>query len=265
MKQIIILTIAGITALLAGACTNSSTDGGYGGGDGYNSGDGSGQGGSMARFTLRGDFLYTVDETTLRVFDVSIPDKPHRLPSKDQYLQAGAETIFTLDTLLFIGSQNGMYIYSIANPEYPAHLSTTLHIKSCDPVVASGTHAYVTLNSVSAWCGRSSNLLQVYDISDPSRPVLLTELPLYNPRGLGIFGNDLFICDNGVKVFDITNPGNPRWYDDLDHIREISPIDAYDVIPLPTSLLVTGEDGLYQFDHTGERLAFISKITVKKE
>lgn len=230
-------------------------------------GGGSGTGGSMARFTIEGDYMYTVDNTTLKVFDISIPDDPRHMYSKDQNLMAGAETIFTMDTLLFIGSQNGMYIFNISNPEFPQEMSFVSHIKSCDPVIAKGNYAYVTLNSNSRWCGRSSNVLQIYDISDPYAPVMLKEMgsPLKNPLGLGIDGDKLFICDNGLKVFDVSVPDQPQWMDDLDKIREIESIETYDVIPLDGILLVIGADGLYQFDYSGERLAFISKIVVNRE
>ncbi|MDR2129811.1 MAG: hypothetical protein LBP56_01355 [Odoribacteraceae bacterium] len=264
MKQFKRYLYLAAVALLAAACSKDSSSPGSGGyADG--GGSGSGIGGSMARFTVHGDHLYTVENDKMKVFDISIPDKPYRLPSKDQTLDAGAETIFTLDTLLFIGSQSGMYIYNISRPEFPVRLSLTLHIKSCDPVVASGKYAYVTLNSNSSWCGRTSNLLQVYDISDPRSPSKVTELPLEGPRGLGIAGDTLFVCDNGIKVYDVRNPRTPTWIDDLDHIREIAGIRAYDVIPLEKTLLVIGEDGLYQLDHTGPRLTFISKIAVKRD
>lgn len=233
----------------------------------YAPGGGSeGQGGSMARFTISGDYMYTVDSEKLKTFDLSTPEHPAYLSGKDQKLGFDIETIFTVDTLLFIGSQNGMYIFDITNPGFPQELSRTQHITSCDPVVASGDYAYVTLNSESVWCGRTSNLLLVYNISDPYHPTMVYEMStLVAPRGLGVDGQKLFICDKGIKVFDLANPERPRWYDDLSHIPEASGIDSYDVIPVNGLLLVTGADGLYQFDYTGEKLAYVSKIEVKRD
>jgi hypothetical protein len=253
-----------LAALIATACSEYSSSEGD---SGYNSSDGSssGQGGSMARFTLSGDYLYTVENDRMKVFDLSDPARPYHLPSKDKTLEAGAETLFTIDTLLFVGSRNGMYIYNITDRERPAFLSLTLHVTSCDPVVSDGKYAYVTLNSNDTWCGRSSNLLQVYDIADTRDPRLVAQEQLDNPRGLGLSGTKLFVCDKGVKVFDVSNPERPKWVDDLDHIREIAGIEAYDVIPLATTLLVIGEDGFYQVDHSGDRLSLVSKIVVKKE
>ncbi len=229
------------------------------------SGDSSGQGGSMARFTISGDFLYTVDHKTLKVFDVSKPEQINYLESRDQAVGIDIETIFTMDTLLFIGSQNGMYIYDIKRPGLPLRLSSVQHIRSCDPVVAQGNYAYVTLNTENSWCGGNLNVLQIYDISNPKEPILMKTMPLDYPKGLGIDGNKLFICSNGVRVYDITSPTNPIWIDDLSYMPEAGGITMYDVIPRNGILLAVGETGLWQFDYSGEKMSFVSKIAVNKD
>ncbi len=231
-----------------------------------NDSDSSGIGGSMARFSINGDYMYTVDHSTLKTFNLSTPEKPKYLDRKDQVMQFGIETIFTMDTLLFIGSQDGMYIYNIPRHEFPQQMSMTRHIRSCDPVVAQGKYAYVTLNSETTWCGNTSPQLEIFDISDPYNPKLVkTETGFKHPRGLGVDGNKLFICDDGIKLYDISDPEKPKWVDDFTHIPEASNADAYDVIPLNGLLLMTGSTGLYQFDYTGDKLAFISKIDIKRE
>lgn len=226
----------------------------------------SGRGGSMARFAVNGNYLYTVSDFKLQTFDITRPDKPVSLPQKDQFMNFGVETIFTMDTLLFIGSQTGMYIYNVARDGFPQQIAYASHITSCDPVVAAGNYAYVTLNSEHVWCGRTSNELHVYDISDPYNPALVhTERGFIHPRGLGVDGHKLFVCDEGLRIFDISDPTKPLWTDDLTHIPEAARIDAYDVIPLDGLLLLIGADGFYQFDYTGEKLAFVSKIEVLSE
>jgi hypothetical protein len=227
---------------------------------------GIGQGGSMARFTVNGNYLYTVDDFQLHAFDISVPDRPRHLPQKVQYMADGVETIFSMDTLLFIGSQTGMYIYNVARDGFPQQIAYASHITSCDPVVASGNYAYVTLNSENVWCGRAANELRIYDISDPYDPKLVhTETGFKHPRGLGVDGSKLFVCDDGLRVFDISNPLRPLWTDDLTHLPDAAGIDACDVIPLDGTLLLTGADGLFQFDYSGDRLAFLSKITVSSQ
>lgn len=255
MKNYTIIFIA-FTICLTACETSESSPGGMGE---------NGQGGSMARFTIHDDYLYTVDYNSLRLFDVSTASSPEYLPSKDQALDFGVETIFSMDTLLFIGSQIGMYIYNVSRPGFPREMSFVSHITSCDPVVASGKYAYVTLNSENDWCGRFANQLQIYDIENLKDPQLIhTESGFKHPRGLGIDGKKLFICDDGLRVYDVSNPLEPIWIDDLTHLPEAKNIDAYDVIPLNGTLLLIGADGLYQLDYTGEKLAFVSKIEVSR-
>jgi hypothetical protein len=88
---------------------------------------------------------------------------------------------------------------------------------------------------------------------------------MYNPRGLGVDGKKLFVCEHGLKIYDISDPAFPKWIDDLSKIPEASNIDTYDVIPRDGILLLIGKDGLYQFDYTEENIKFLSKIEVSHE
>lgn len=227
----------------------------------------SGQGGSMARFTIAGDFMYTVDNSTLKMFDLTDPAQPLFLEGKTQQLGQNIETIFNMDTLLFIGSQDGMYIYNITRPQFPEYLSDVSHIRSCDPVVAAGHYAYVTLNSAGVWCGNTVNGLFIYDISNIRKPVqIYSSTTRFNsPKGLGIDGNKLFVCDAGVQVFDVSNPAQPVWIDDLSYVTQAQGIVAYDVIPSDGLLFTSTNQGLFQFDYSGEKIQFVSKITIQNE
>jgi len=253
----IVLCISVCVAVVI-SCSKSGDSGGGGG-------DSSGQGGSMARFSIKENVLYIVDNKTLKLFDVTLASQPTYMPTKDQRLDIGIETIFIMDTLLFIGSESGMYIYDITKPEFPEKLSWVNHIRSCDPVVASGNYAYVTLNTEATRCSRGLNELQVYDISNPRYPNLIKAVEMYSPRGLGVDGQKLFVCERGLKIYDISDPAFPKWIDDLSKIPEASDIDTYDVIPRNGILLLIGKDGLYQFDYTEEKIKFLSKIEVSHE
>jgi hypothetical protein len=175
-----------------------------------------------------------------------------------------------MDTLLFIGSQTGMYIYDVSGAGFPTYLSMASHITSCDPVVAAGNYAYVTLNTENATCGRNTNEIRVYDISNPKNPVLDATISTLSqhPKGLGISGNNLFVCFTaGLKVYDLTQPDAPQWVADLESIPGMGSTNTYDVIPVGSHLLVTGADGFYQFDYddVAKKLSFISKIAVPKK
>jgi hypothetical protein len=224
------------------------------------------RGGSMARFTVVGDWLYTVDDSKLNV--VSIADPAHPVDAGELWIGSDIETIFAMDDLLFIGSQSAMHIYDIEKPEFPEFVSTSSHFKSCDPVVAAGTLAFVTLNSsLGSWCGQRGDRLIAYDISDVYAPVVIDEVQLSSPRGLAVdIGQKmLFVCDNGIRAFDISDPENIEILYSSVPVPEVGRIDAYDCIVLENDsrLLVIGADGLYQLAYDREGFTFISKIDIR--
>lgn len=212
-----------------------------------------GKGGSMARFTISGNYLYTVDHAGLNLFDIHQPAAPEK--KKAIPLAFGVETIFPYQDKLFIGTQNGMQIFSIQNPQEPRLLSQYEHVVSCDPVVTDGRYAYITLSTGTA-CARAINQLQIVDLQDISKPTLLTQYPMQNPKGLGIDGKNLFVCDKGLKLYDATDVTNLQL---LQHF----PIEAYDVIPDNGRLLVVGSGGFYQYQYQADSLELLSKIEVQ--
>jgi len=224
-----------------------------------------GKGGSMARFAISGNMLYTVSTDSLKLFNIEDAANPSHYPERNLRIGFDIETIFPMDTLLFIGSRNGMYVYDIAEPRFPLLLSQVSHFRSCDPVVAQGDYAYVTLNTNFSSCGATpNNVLDIYDISNLSKPVLKKTVQLNGPTGLGVDGDKLFVCDKGLKVFNISDPLNIRQIDDLVEINEVDVRGAYDVIPVDGLLLLVANEGLFQFDYTGDKLKFVSKITIKQ-
>ena len=262
MKKIYNLVLI---ALLIASCTK---EGGVYSSDSMQSPSGdmaSGKGGSMARFAIKGDILYTVSSNNLQVFNIEDAANPKYSDERDVKIGFDIETIFPMDTLLFIGSRSGMYVYNISEPRFPMFMSQVQHFRSCDPVVAEGQYAFVTLNTNFSNCGLvPNNVLQIYDISEPAIPVLQKEVSLRGPTGLGIDGSRLFVCDRGLKVFDISDPLNIKQIDDLLDINEVDIRETYDVIPVDGLLILVAKEGLYQFDYTEANLKFVSKIEIKQ-
>jgi hypothetical protein len=216
-----------------------------------------GRGGSMARFTSFGDFLYAVDHTSLKVFSLQNPTQPEFLTSIT--IEPGVETIYPFEGLLFIGSMNGMFIYSLDNPARPTFISSYSHITSCDPVVAKSNFAYVTLRS-EAFCW-GVNELHVLDISDIYNPSLVNTTFMNNPHGLGVGSHDLLFVtegDHGLKIFNIANPRQPVL------VHHIEGFHAYDVISFPQLLILTGNDGIRQFSYDADTLSLLSKIDIDR-
>lgn len=204
--------------------------------------------GSTACFAIHDNYLYALSSTEIRTFDIS--SGVSRVNTTEVSWGATAETIFTSDDLLFLGSNTGMLIYSLSNPSTPSFLSFYDHGTGCDPVVVQGDRAYLTL-STGRTCGGALNILEVVDISNPSSPMSLQTYPMTSPRGLGLDENLLFLCDgtDGLKVFDKTDETNITGH----MIDQFSGIVANDVIPLGSTLLMTSESGIYQYDYTDVR------------
>src|SRR5215212_7119429 len=170
-----------------------------------------GQGGSLARFTITGNYLYTVDKQNLRVYDISDPSQPVFKTSIPVGFEI--ETIFPFKDKLFIGSTTMVYIFSIDDPANPQKLSEAISstvMRRCDPVVAKDSVAYATLRTNGA-CGGITSVLAVYDIKDVKHPVQRNTLPVSEPYGLGYSGNTLYVCDKfrGLMVFDIAQAYDP--------------------------------------------------------
>ena len=216
--------------------------------------------GSMARFALYEDYLYTVNQSTMQLFNIKNPAQPQI--GRNIQMGWGIETIFPYKNKLFIGSQSGMFIYDNSNPEKPERLSVFQHARVCDPVVVHENTAYVTLRSGNT-CGGFTNQLDVVDVTDLMNPRLLKSYPMRNPHGLGVSYPNLFICEGayGLKSFDMRDVMNI----DRNLMDYIQDVNAYDVIPLEKSLLMIGKDGFYQFDTSNPRqLRQLSRIPVSR-
>lgn len=226
-----VLSSAVFLLVLLMSCESDSSDGGL---------MSNGQGGSMARFTIAGDYLFTVGTATMQLFDISQPENPINAGS----INAGfnIETIFNYQSNLFLGSQDGMYIYDIERPSEPELLSIYHHITSCDPVVAQGNFAYVTMrNGVN--CRFGQNLMDIIDISNPSAPKRISSTRMFNPHGLAIADTLLYVCEGkeGLKVLNVKDPH------DVKEVAHIPDVFGYDVIVRGHLLILTGENGVFQY------------------
>ncbi|MBF8964044.1 hypothetical protein I0P70_12380 [Pontibacter sp. FD36] len=246
MKRLLHIASSVLVCMAAISCTSDNAA--------SPSADGAqGQGGSMARFAISGNHLYTVDHSSLNIFDISTPEDPQQGQSLP--IGFGIETIFPFEDMLFIGTQTGMHIFSVKNPAFPQHISQYQHVVSCDPVVTDGRYAYVTLSTGTA-CRLAINELQVIDLQNINDPTLLKQYSMTNPKGLGIANTRLFVCDEGLKVYNATDVMNLE----LEHHFRIN---AFDVIPDNGRLLVIGSDGLYQYQYEDEKLVLLSTISIK--
>jgi hypothetical protein len=202
---------------------------------------GTGTGGSLARFTIAANHLYLADYGSLKIYDLADPNNPVNKGTVN--VGFGVETIFPYLDKLFIGSTTGMFIYSIANPSSPVKLGEARHVRSCDPVVASGTMAYVTLRGGSP-CGPAEDGLYIYDVSNVMAPVLKKLFPISNPNGLGIKDSVVFVCrgNSGMSLVNVKNPVSPQL------MYSVNDGNYFDVIPYGNLLICYVSTGIFIYD-----------------
>lgn len=226
---ILLLSVAIITATQCNKSTNASTT--------------SGSGGSTARFAISGNYLYTVDNANLKVFDISTANDP--VLKNTVPVGFEIETIYPFKDKLFIGSTSAVHIFSINNPESPEKLSTAISpevMRRCDPVVAKDTVAYATLRT-NGPCGGIQSILAAYDIKDITKPVQKGTYGVTEPYGLGYADTALYVCDReGLYVFNIEKAYQPI-------LRKTFNDGWYlDVIPYNNTLICQVQDGLTLYD-----------------
>ncbi|RMF01187.1 MAG: hypothetical protein D6772_05220 [Bacteroidetes bacterium] len=222
---------------------------------------GTGQGGSLARFTIIGDYLYALETNQLNWFRL---EANGQMESMGQLLlNEGKETIFPLGDLLFVGATDGMSIFQVDSTGQPVLRSEIQHFLACDPVVSDGEYAYVTLRTEG--CGgffrpnETENVLNVYVVADIDNPQWLASYPMRAPRGLGLAGDYLFVCEGqyGLRTLDVRDPTQAEF------IALDPDVHANDVIVLPDVLIVIGPDKLTQFDYSDPtNLRKLSEISI---
>ena len=123
----------------------------------------------------------------------------------------------------------------------------------------------MTLNSaITNNCGRDRlidlNQMVIFDVTNIEQPELIAEYPMELPKGIGVDGKTLFVCDDkaGLKIFDVTNPR------EIVSIAHFDTFTAFDVIPLDGLLLVVGPENVYQFDYSDlSNIRMISQIPIE--
>ncbi len=201
---------------------------------------GNGIGGSMARFTIYDKTLYAVSTSDLQMFAIDNPANPQVWAKMN--LGWDIETIFPWKDRLFVGSQNGVFIFNVTNPARPAQEAAFLHATGCDPVVCDDENAYVTIHGGTD-CNGTINQLDVIDIRSLPAATLRKTYPMTKPKGLSLSDRYLFLCDDGLKIFDKTDPLN------LKQLSHLKGIETYDVIALDaTHILIVGDGGFFQYD-----------------
>jgi len=191
-------------------------------------------------------------------FDITSPALPNL--ESNQPTWKTAESLFSKDGYLYMGTTTGMVIYNAKNmPSQPEEESEIVHVESCDPVIVYGDYAFLTLRSGTE-CGGADNELQVIDISNKQFPFIEKTFNMTNPHGLGIDDNLLFVCDgaDGLKVYDASNPANMG----STILYSFQDIVANDIILNNGIAILISDNGVYQYNYTNPTsIQYVSALT----
>lgn len=200
-----------------------------------------GVGGSLAKFTIAGNYIYAVSSHYLYTIDIS--DPAHPVNVGQNAFNFDIETIYPYRNRLFVGSRTGLYIYSIEKPAEPTLIGEAKHGRSCDPVVANDSVSYSTLKG-STFCGPATSGLYVYDVKDLNQPELKKTIPINEPIGLGMADSALYVCcaNEGLKVYSIKNAYNPV------EIKTITGYYFIDIISYNDVLIGWVSDGIVLYN-----------------
>ena len=221
-----------------------------------------GVGGSFARFTFSGNNFYAINSSQLKTFTLNRLDCPLLVTTNQ--VAWNIETLFPYKDKLFIGSTTGMFIFDVVNPNAPVQLSRFNHGLACDPVVIENETAFITLHSGTS-CNNNLNQLSIVDVKSLTNPTLIKAYNMVSPKGLSVWDNMLYLCDDGLKIYDVTDKNAV----DKNLKAHITGFETFDVIAYEQNsrrnLIVIGKDGLFQFDVTDPtKPKELSKIGVSK-
>lgn len=217
------------------------------------SGNVAGTNGSLSRFITYNNFLYLVNKNNLLTYDIS---NPVPVLKKTTEIGFNIETIFEYQGKLFIGSNNAIFIYSLANPEQPARVSQfNYFIPGKDPVVAIDSVAYSTTRNFN---GQGGNL-NIVNIKNLENPVSEGNIFIPDPYGLAVNGNALYVCNgsNGISIFNRSNAFHPVAVQEFSSVNEA----FYDLIIRGNIMICYVQAGIVLLDISNPfQPVFISRI-----
>ena len=203
-------------------------------------------GGSLARFAVAGDYLYTLRSGSIKVFQlrggVASPTDP--LSLGEYKTDWDIETIHPALGHLFMGAASGVHVYSLTNPHAPVRIGGLTHARARDPIVVEEPYAYVTLRDGNFADGGPFSRLEVLRLNSLTNMELLRTFGVGAPYGLAVKSGYVYVCDreNGVLVYN-----QPATTPSPAPDAKISGIDPRDAIIRDTTLFVNarGEVLLY--------------------
>ena len=160
---------------------------------------------SFIDFVKQGSQVFVVGQGRLFIVDVADVFHPNLLGS---YSGPGDTTscVAVSGDYAYIGFNDGLRVVDISEPHQPVAVGEYMALADVSDLAVVGGYAYLALSGIdSAYSG-----LAILDVSVPTAPSLVT-LPafLHPAQGLAVSGNYAYVAQEGLRIYDISNPSTP--------------------------------------------------------
>ena len=90
-------------------------------------------------------------------------------------------------------------------------------------------------------------------------PKHIVTYAMTKPKGLGIDNGILFVCDDGLKIFNAKDPQTLM----ANRLAHYSGMEGFDVIPFNNVLMMIADKGLFQYDYSDlDKINLISVLPI---
>ncbi|MCD6165781.1 T9SS type A sorting domain-containing protein [bacterium] len=155
---------------------------------------------------ISGDFAYITARGQLNIFDISNPLPPVKVGEISFSDYHDPTSIYVSGSYAYLSMKGGWFIIDISDPANPSEVARV--DGSALDICVSGSYAYVIPG------------LKIFDISNPSNPILLSEAQglTGSPQGIYISGHYAYVAYEIVLgpysgglggIVDVTDPLNP--------------------------------------------------------
>ncbi|WP_321493341.1 hypothetical protein [uncultured Desulfobacter sp.] len=186
---------------------------------------------SIHIIAVQNEFAYVPGDLELQIIDISAPLQPIRVSSVP--ITGYINCIFLSDEYAYVTNSYGMHIIDIKDPLNPKSVKYIPTEGRAMEVLVSGNYAYVRDERHLLYVGESITPLKIFDISDPTNPVLASESDVYMGCDMALSGEFAYcaIGYSGVKVVHFETPEEPIYLKNLDlpfnNIQKITISDNY--------------------------------------
>lgn len=209
----------------------------------------------LGRVVTIGNNLYAVSHGQLKTYDIANAANPTEINRSN--FGSNPSVFSNYQNYIYVGYTNSFsdafQIFNTASTN-PSLQSSHPIFKPCSSVAINANYAFITERTNSE-CGAGGNNLTVLDISTSQATVVRT-YNLTSPYGLALDGNNLFVCDAGIKYYDASNPANLV-------LKQTININATTVTAQNGKLAATGTNSLYQYDYSSGTLVQLSSLKIK--